>query len=106
MIRGYRGQAYSGRPGEERLAPYGGWGSLRNPGPQENDPAIENEKLNHRGHRARRGKNGPLPTASRKVKSLQGLSEKDLCDLCFLFVHIFVLIPGGLKGKEKLISIK
>jgi hypothetical protein len=52
------------------------------------------------------GKNGPLPTASRKAKSPKGLSERDLCDHCSLFVHLFVLIPGGSKGKEESIFIK
>jgi hypothetical protein len=53
-----------------------------------------------------RGKNGALSHPSRKVKTAKGLSRNDLCDLCFLFVHPFVSMPGRPKGKEESISIK
>ena len=41
-----------------------------------------------------------------KVNTANGLLRNDLCALCFLFVHPFVSIPAGSKGKEKSISIK
>jgi hypothetical protein len=53
-----------------------------------------------------RRKSGPISNARRKVKNTKGLSKDDLCDLCFLFVHPLVFIPGGSKGKEESISIK
>jgi hypothetical protein len=42
---------------------------------------------------------------SRKVKTAKGLSKKDLCALCLLFVHPLLFITGGSKGKEGSISV-
>jgi hypothetical protein len=36
----------------------------------------------------------------------KGVSEKDLCALCFLFVHPLVLIHGGSRETEVLIPRK
>jgi len=52
------------------------------------------------------GKSGPLFHPSRKVNTAKGLSRKDLCALCLLFVHPLVFNPGGSKGKEESLSIK
>jgi hypothetical protein len=46
-----------------------------------------------------RGKNGVFSHPSQKVKTRKDLSRKDLCVLCFLFVHPLVSIPGGSKEK-------
>jgi hypothetical protein len=38
------------------------------------------------------GEEGPISKASGKTKTPNGLPEKDLCVLCFLFGHPFVFI--------------
>jgi hypothetical protein len=53
-----------------------------------------------------RGKSSPLFPPSWKMNTASGLPGNALCDLCLLFVHLFVLIRGGSKGKEESICIK
>jgi hypothetical protein len=53
-----------------------------------------------------RGKSGPLSHLSRKINTAKGLSRKDLCALCLLFVHPLVFNPGGSKGREESISVE
>ena len=40
------------------------------------------------------GKSSPISDPSRKVKTANGLSENDLCTLCFLFGHPLIFIHG------------
>jgi hypothetical protein len=67
-----------------------------------------NKKLNRRGRRAHRGKNGQrlkARNAWQKAVPFQGSSSKDLCALCFLFVHPLVFLRGG-SGERKIFSPK
>jgi hypothetical protein len=47
--------------------------------------------------------NGSISNTSRKDKTAKGLSEKDLCALCFLFVLPLVFIRGGSRERKSLI---
>jgi hypothetical protein len=50
-------------------------------------------------------KNGSLYDPSRKHKTPKGSSSKDLCALCFLFVHPLAFIRRGSR-KRKIFSQK
>ena len=50
--------------------------------------------------------NGPISNPSLNDKNVKGLSEKNLCVLYFLFVHPFVFIRGGYRGKEIIVPFK
>jgi hypothetical protein len=52
------------------------------------------------------GEKRPFFSPCPEGQNCQGLSRKDLCALCFLFVHPLVSTFGGWKGKEESISIK
>jgi hypothetical protein len=49
------------------------------------------------------GKKGVISNAFRKPKTPEGLSEKDLCVLRFLFVHPLVFMCGAARGRKSLI---
>jgi hypothetical protein len=75
--------------------------------------AIRKKRLNRRDRGARRDindqrprckeKRGGISNAFRKPKTPEGLSEKDLCALCFLFVLPLVFIRGGSRERKSLI---
>jgi hypothetical protein len=50
--------------------------------------------------------NSPISDPSLNDKNAKELSEKNLCVLCFLFVHPFVFIRGGYRGKEIFVPLK
>jgi hypothetical protein len=52
------------------------------------------------------GKAARFPTPPERPNLPKGLSEKDLCALCFLFIYPLVFIPGGANGVGEGISIE
>ncbi|KPK86095.1 MAG: hypothetical protein AMJ94_18285 [Deltaproteobacteria bacterium SM23_61] len=78
------------------------------------------KRLNHRGHRVRRGKKSPISDAPQKEETIKDLSGKGLSGLCLLFgppafflralcllfVHPLVFNPLGTKGKDESIFIR
>jgi len=52
------------------------------------------------------GKRGPISNACWKAKTPKGLSEEELCVLCYLFNHLLVFIRGGSRERKTLIFQK
>jgi len=79
-------------------------------------PNAELKKLNRRGRGARREKRWKIgmmecwnignPIVLPTIPLFHFFFLFKLCALCLLFVHPFVFIPGGSKGKEESIFIK